>query len=220
MQSQDPLQKISQLRAQLDDLRVQGQVDPDLLSSMLSCASSELETIERLLVEKDKEEAVKEEAVKDEAFKEGALKEEAGNIDAKDFLDKIINSVADPIFVKDRQHRYILINSAESDLTGLEPSETIGKTCYDLFPKEQADIFWEKDEEVFATGRENANEELVTDGRGTVRTMITKKTLYIDKAGNKFLVGIASDITGRKKIKDLLKSAHNELDLRVHERTT
>ncbi len=56
MQSHDPLQKISQLSAQLDDLRVQGQVDPDLLSNMLSCASSELKTIERLLVEKDKEE--------------------------------------------------------------------------------------------------------------------------------------------------------------------
>ena len=102
---------------------------------------------------------------------------------------------------------------------GLEPEETIGKTCYDLFPKEQADIFWKSDEGVFNSGIESTNEELVTDGRGTVRTMITKKTLYIDNAGNKFLVGISSDITGRKKIEDLLQSAHNELELRVHERT-
>ena len=151
MQNHDPLKKISQLRAQLDDLRVQEQVDPDHLSSALSSASNELQTIERLLVEKGN-------IVKPLPF------------DAQDFLDKVINSFGDPIFVQDRQHRYVLVNSAECGFMGLQLEEIIGKTCYDLFPKEQADIFWEKDEEVFATGKENADEELVTDGRGVVRT--------------------------------------------------
>ncbi len=205
MQSHDPLQKISQLSAQLDDLRVQGQVDPDLLSNMLSCASSELKTIERLLVEKDKEE-------------KGTI-DKPQLFEAKDFLDKIINSIGEPIFVQDRQHRYVLINAAECSFMGLRPDETIGKTCYDLFPKEQADIFWEKDEEVFATGRENSNEESVTDGQGRVRTIITKKTLFIDKAGNKFLAGIASDITDQKNLENILKSAHGELERGVRERT-
>ena len=56
MHSHDPLQIISQLRAQLDDLRSQSQVDPDLLSRTLSCVSSELQAVERMLAEKDKEE--------------------------------------------------------------------------------------------------------------------------------------------------------------------
>jgi len=206
MQSHDPLQKISQLSAQLDDLRIQGQVDPDLLSNTLSRASSELKTIERLLVEKDKEE-------------KGTI-DKPQLFEAKDFLDKIINSIGEPIFVQDRQHRYVLINAAECSFMGLQPDETIGKTCYDLFPKEQADIFWEKDEEVFATGRENSNEESVTDGQGRVRTIITKKKLFIDKAGNKFLAGIASDITDQKNLENILKSAHGELERGVRERTT
>ncbi|MHB8118931.1 MAG: PAS domain-containing hybrid sensor histidine kinase/response regulator [Methanothrix sp.] len=131
----------------------------------------------------------------------------------------ILNSFTDPLFVKDRRHRYVLINAAESNFTGRKNEEMIGKTSNDFFPKEQADILWEKDEEVFATGNESVNEEYVTDGQGFVRTMLTKKTLYVDKAGNQFLVGIARDITKSKKIEELLKRAHDELEKRVLERT-
>jgi PAS domain S-box-containing protein len=97
--------------------------------------------------------------------------------DSRDFLDKIINSIGDPIFVKDEQHRYILVNDAECGLIGHGREEIIGKNCYDFFPEEQARIFWERDKEVFETGREDINEELVTDAVRATHTVITKKTL-------------------------------------------
>ena len=53
----------------------------------------------------------------------------------------------------------------------------------------QADVFWEKDDEVFNTGKENTNEENITDIEGIVRTVITKKRLLVDKAGNKLSWG-------------------------------
>jgi len=135
--------------------------------------------------------------------------------ESKDFLDKIINSLGDPIFVKDRQHRLILVNDAACKLFGRPREEIIGQTAYDLFPtKEMADISWEKDEDVFKTGKENVNEETNTYAPGITRTVLVKKTLYEDKAGNKFLVGVTRDITDRKKAEaDLRKSTNFLADI-------
>lgn len=133
-------------------------------------------------------------------------------LDSKDYLDRILNCITDPIFVKDRQHRLILVNDAECKLAGRTRKELLGKTDYDFFPKEQVDVFWMKDKEVFESGEENINEELITDSNGIIRTIATKKTLFIDQEGNKFIVGIIRDITDRKQIEDTLRETRNYLE--------
>ncbi len=210
MELRDISQRISQLRRHLKDLNARSISDPDLVSKILSDASSELQSIEDLVNENERLRAA-------QILEEGLLKKELQ--ESKDYLDKIINSIGDPIFVKDRQHRYVLANDAHCDFSGHKRDEIIGKTSNDLFPKEQADVFREKDNEVFETGRTNVNEETVTDARGTVHTVITKKTSYKDTVGDEFLVGIARDITERKQMENELRQAHDELGLRVQERT-
>ena len=55
-------------------------------------------------------------------------------------LDKIINSISDPIFVIDRQHRFVLVNDAKCKMLGLSREDILGKTTYDIFySKEMAD---------------------------------------------------------------------------------
>ncbi len=131
--------------------------------------------------------------------------------ESREFLGKIVNSISDPIFVKDRQHRLILVNDAECMLAGRKREEILGRTDCDFFPEEQVDVFWEKDDAVFETGEENENEEQITDGNGLTRTIITKKTLYRDKARNKFIVGVIRDITERKDAETAHQTAHREL---------
>jgi PAS domain S-box-containing protein len=138
-------------------------------------------------------------------------KMETALLESKEYLDKIINSVADPIFVIDRQHRHVLVNEAMCELSNRTREEFIGKTPFDFFPREQVDVFVKNNEAVFETGKENVSEETITDSKGVIRTIITKKSLYTDASGNKSIVGIIRDITDRKKEEEKLKDAYDQL---------
>jgi PAS domain S-box-containing protein len=121
-------------------------------------------------------------------------------MESREYLNALINTIADPIFVKDRQHRFVLVNDAFCQLTGRLLEEQIGKTDYDFFPREQVDVFLQYDEKVFSTGQPSMNEETITGADGHVRTIVTKKSLYEDKSGNKYIVGIIRDITYMKDL--------------------
>ncbi len=132
---------------------------------------------------------------------------EAALAESRNYLDKIINSAGDPIFVKDRQHRWVLANDAFCSLLGCSRDEILGKTDYDFFPKDEADVSWAKDEAVFISGAENTTEDAFTDVKGGVRAIVTKKTLYTDEKKEQYIVGIISDITERKKLEGELRQS-------------
>ena len=114
---------------------------------------------------------------------------------SKKFLNYTIDAVADPLFVKDEQHRWILLNDAFCKLIGKQREELLGKSDYDFFPKQEAEIFWHTDQQVFTTGKENESEEIFTDANGTKHILFTKKTVFENTDGSKILVGIIRDIT-------------------------
>ncbi|MHC1713366.1 MAG: PAS domain S-box protein [Solidesulfovibrio sp.] len=131
--------------------------------------------------------------------------------EAKDFLNQIVNSIGDPIFVKDDKHRLILINDALGTLMGRPRAAILGKTDYDFFPKEEADGFWKYDDEVLEAGKENVTEEGLTDASGATHTIVTKKNRYVDARGQRFVVGVIRDITERKQTELALQNSERKL---------
>jgi PAS domain S-box-containing protein len=127
--------------------------------------------------------------------------------EAQQFLNKILDSIADPIFVKDADHHWVVLNEAFCKFLGYSREELLYKSDYDFFPKEQADVFWEKDKLVFDTGQENINEESITDVTGKVYYISTKKSLFVLESGSTYLVGVIRDITERKKAEEILREA-------------
>ncbi|MEH2143834.1 PAS domain S-box protein [Nostoc sp.] len=110
------------------------------------------------------------------------------------FLHQMLNGISDPIFVKDRQHRWVLLNDTYCHFVGHSREELIGKSDYDFFPQAEADVFRQQDELVFTTNITNENQNLFTDAQGITHLISTKKSCFEDETGNKFLVGSIRDI--------------------------
>ncbi|WP_019508338.1 PAS domain S-box protein [Pleurocapsa sp. PCC 7319] len=114
---------------------------------------------------------------------------------AKDFLEKAIDSISSPIFVKDTNHQWVLVNDAYCKFIGASKAEILGKSEPDFFPQEQADIYWAKDELVMLSGGQEIDEEPFTDEEGNDKIIITKKSCFQNLDGNTFLLGMITDIT-------------------------
>src|SRR5688572_22504615 len=64
---------------------------------------------------------------------------------SNDFLSAIIDAMTEPVFVKDRSHRWVVLNEACCRIIGHSRQDLIGKSDYDFFSKAEADVFWAKD---------------------------------------------------------------------------
>lgn len=122
---------------------------------------------------------------------------------ARNYISNIINVIADPVFVKDDRHRYVLVNDALCCLINKSKDQLLGNSDLDFFPEDQVAIFWEKDDLVLQSGVGNINEEEVFDaGTGQNRRVITRKSRYVDPEGNQFLVGVARDVTELRRAEE------------------
>jgi diguanylate cyclase (GGDEF)-like protein/PAS domain S-box-containing protein len=110
-------------------------------------------------------------------------------------LRALLNLIESPILVKDRTHRFVLANQAACELLGRPQSDIIGRADHDFFPREQADIYVANDRRVFETGHPNENEELLTDGSGRVRTLLTRKSLLKLVSGEEFVAVYITDVS-------------------------
>ena len=130
---------------------------------------------------------------------------------SKEFLQSLIDTIPDPIFVKDRNHRCVVLNQAYCRFIGYPLEILTCRTDYDLFPQAEADIFWQEDELVLQTHQPRENEEYFTNAQGITHLIATKRSLHKDAAGNLFLVGAIRDITERKLRENALEQKNAEL---------
>src|SRR5215216_4232727 len=87
----------------------------------------------------------------------------------------IIDAVPHPIFIKDAQTQFVVVNQTMCEFMSHPFEEIVGKTDYDFVPAPQADVFRGNDLRVLSTGETSENEELFTDDTGELRTIVTRK---------------------------------------------
>lgn len=138
-----------------------------------------------------------------------------------ELLAAVVENVAQPVFVKDAQSRFVLLNRAFVTLVGHERETMLGKTDADFFPEAEADFFRKMDERVLHEGTSlTIEEEPVTDAQGQRRYLRTTKSPLRDASGRvTHLVGVIVDMSEVKRAEPLLRSANEELERAVEERT-
>jgi PAS domain S-box-containing protein len=128
----------------------------------------------------------------------------------KEALNTVVDNLPIAVFAKSAQDgQFILWNKASESLFGFTKEQVIGKTDYDFFPREQADFFWEKDRETFASGEvvDVPEEPIQTKSLGT-RILHTRKVPVYDREREpSYLLAISQDITERKQYEQALQTS-------------
>lgn len=131
-----------------------------------------------------------------------------------DFMD----TFPDVIYFKDAEGRLILVNKAHAIGVGLKPEQIVGKTDFDIFPRERAERMREDDQYVLKTGKPIIDKiERGTRPDGVDNYVSTTKIPRFDAHGKVVgLIGITRDVTKRvqfEKIREEKVSIEKRLEM-------
>lgn len=122
-----------------------------------------------------------------------------------EMLQSIMDNSTAVIFIKDAQGRFLMVNRGFEKVFEKLKQDALGKTDYDLFPKEVASRLRENDKLVLACGGPMEFEEEAPLPDGTVHAYIAIKFPVSGIPGA--VCGIATDITERKREAEGLKKS-------------
>ena len=130
----------------------------------------------------------------------------------KNFLDAVLNTLPMPLTVKDREHRFVLVNDAAASLIGRDKTAVLGRTDRDFFPPAQADTIWAEDEIALTSGQRVATEAHLTLYDGNHWLLKTKQAIRTE-GGTVNLISASLDITDRKNAEEEVRQHRARLEL-------
>ena len=123
-----------------------------------------------------------------------------------EFRQTLIDAIPNPVFYKDTDHKYIGCNEAFAALVGLSREQVVGRSAYEVVPKELADLWSEKDQDLLDSPKVQIFEFTVRATDGAERTLVNHKAPFFDADGRlEGLIGVMLDITDRKSMERALR---------------
>ncbi|MEA3209790.1 MAG: hypothetical protein QOE70_2847 [Chthoniobacter sp.] len=122
-------------------------------------------------------------------------------------LDAVVQGSTDTIFVKDKEGRYLMMNAAGERLLGRSQEEIIGHDDAELFQSKMACSFTEMDRAIMTAGETRTFEEQFNRANGNVELLTTKVPYFNAHGAIIGVIGIAHDITERKRYEQELRDA-------------
>lgn len=115
----------------------------------------------------------------------------------------ILNNIPFMVWLKDEKGRLLTVNEAYAKMCNKPIEEVIGKTDFDFFPKEEAEVFVKDDNFVMEQGHTILTEEPITGPNGEIWHETIKSPLFDSKGKLLGTVGMSRDVTEKKKIEKM-----------------
>ena len=119
----------------------------------------------------------------------------------QELLSGLLDNLPDSIYFKDRDSRFIRVNSAKANKHKKSPEAMVGKSDFDFFTQERARPAYEEEQKIMRTGEPVLGEvQKLTFDDGSVAWVNTSKLPLTDKFDRVIgTMGVSRDITAQKE---------------------
>ena len=133
-------------------------------------------------------------------------------------LRALMNNISDSIYFKDKENRFVMVNRAKAEHSGVTCKDMIGKTDFDFLPKEIARQSFADDHYVMEYGRPIIDkiEKIIYLNKTEHLVSVTKVPWYDEEGKIIGTIGITRDITERKKAEEALLKSQQEFASLFH----
>jgi diguanylate cyclase (GGDEF)-like protein/PAS domain S-box-containing protein len=113
--------------------------------------------------------------------------------DSSRFFEDVINAVPDPVFVRDRKKRWVVVNNAFCAFVGRDRAAIVGSTDDSVLSLANAN-----DTALDAQSVQTADD--THEANGISREVQTRQSLHVDRAGNELRIGIIRDVSDMRRL--------------------
>ena len=126
-------------------------------------------------------------------------------------FEAILDHIPGLIFYKDTKNNFIRVNKYLAQLHGKSKEELEGKNLSDLYPKEDADNYYQDDLAVINSGLARMNIAEPWETETGVKWVSTSKIPFVNTSGETIgVIGMSIDITDRIQAEKLLKNSEEK----------
>ena len=123
----------------------------------------------------------------------------------------LVENATDQIFMLDKNYKFLSINKTTADFSRKSTDEMIGKSIFEIFPKETAVPFSKNISEVFKTGKSKFIEEKMRIGEKEFYNSTSLNPVKDVKGDVTAIIGIVRDITEHKKAEASLREGEEKM---------
>ena len=118
----------------------------------------------------------------------------------------LLDNIPDAAWLKDSESRFIAVNEAFARAAGYNAEDLVGKTDFEIWSKDEAELYRSEDQEIIATKQKKVIEQSFMDSSDKVSWVEKIKTPILDEKGKVIgTAGISRNITKRKQTEQELR---------------